>query len=214
MPHKSCLHCSKPFYTEDRNAKYCSRTCYDAVTGRPDAHNRICIVCGDTYSAYNRNSKYCSVKCYNKHRAIPSRQCLVCGKTFTPKQKNGLYCSVRCINRKLHDCECSYCGQTFHPRTASKSKFCSLDCYHASLASEYPRSRMNFSAKERRNIMERDGNHCVVCGATDNLEVDHILAICNGGTRSIDNGQTLCSSCHDKKTKRDKAIARSRSRTA
>jgi 5-methylcytosine-specific restriction endonuclease McrA len=210
MPHKSCLNCGKPFYTENRGAKYCSRDCYSAVTGRPDAHNRTCVVCGKVYSAYDKGSKYCSQGCYNSTRRIGLQTCPTCGKTFTPYRQRKTYCSHKCVNHKLTDCECAYCGRTFHPRTASKSKFCSLDCYHASLASEYPRSRLNFTSKEKRAIMERDGHRCVKCGATESLEVDHVLALCNGGTRSIENGQTLCVACHDEKTRHDKALARAR----
>ena len=177
---------------------------------RPDAHNRTCVICGKHYTAYDRKAKYCSQECYNQYRAIKPRQCPACGKLHTPSQKQIVYCSKRCINRTLADSECSYCGRAFHPRTKLKNKFCCLNCYHASMATDYPRSRMNFSAKEKALILKRDNFHCVQCGATEKLEFDHILAVCNGGQRTIENGQTLCVKCHDMKTVIDKALARNR----
>lgn len=210
MPHKSCLNCGKPFYTENRDVKYCSRDCYSAVTGRPDAHNRTCTVCGKTYTAYDKNAKYCSQECYNTARRIRPRICPTCGKEFIPRHNRTVHCSHKCVNRTLTETTCKYCGKVFKPSRASKNKFCTLDCYHASLASEYPRSRLNFDKREKRIILERDGHRCVICGATENLEIDHILALCNGGTRSIENGQTLCVACHDEKTRHDKALARAR----
>lgn len=207
---KTCAYCNVLFYTEDRSAKYCSRTCYQSATGRPEAHNRTCEVCGASYTAYDSHAKYCSQNCYNSIRKLQTRECECCHTIFEPKRKGQRFCSVKCVNFKLPDAECAYCGSRFHPRTTTKNKFCSLECYHASMASNYPRSRLNFSAREKNIILKRDNYQCVICGATDNLEIDHIIAVCNGGKRSIANGQTLCVSCHDKKTVIDKAIARIR----
>lgn len=207
---KTCTHCHATFNAEARRAKYCSRDCYQAHKGRPDAHDRICIVCGNAYTAYSSTSKYCSQSCYNSERQLPTATCECCHSSFTPKRNNQRFCSKKCINRNIPDAHCSYCGKRFHPRTVKKSKFCSLECYHASMSTEYPRSRLNFSNTEKRTILDRDNHRCVQCGTQDNLEIDHILAICNGGKRSVDNGQTLCASCHNAKTVIDKETARSR----
>ena len=47
---------------------------------------------------------------------------------------------------------------------------------------------------------ERDGNRCVQCGATGDLETDHIIELSRGGSNDFDNVQTLCQECHGKKT--------------
>jgi hypothetical protein len=39
-----------------------------------------------------------------------------------------------------------------------------------------------------------------MCGATENLEVDHIRPIHHGGRSVLENGQTLCQECHRSKT--------------
>lgn len=45
-------------------------------------------------------------------------------------------------------------------------------------------------------MKERDGYRCLLCGATDDLTVDHIRALTDGGTNDNDNLRTLCRSCN------------------
>ena len=40
---------------------------------------------------------------------------------------------------------------------------------------------------------------CLYCGTEDNLSVDHILALYNGGSNHINNMQILCRSCNSSK---------------
>ena len=53
-------------------------------------------------------------------------------------------------------------------------------------------------AKER--ALERDGRKCVQCDSEEDLEVDHICEQADGGSNYLENLQTLCKSCHHKKT--------------
>jgi hypothetical protein len=48
-------------------------------------------------------------------------------------------------------------------------------------------------------IASRDGEKCATCGRTDNLTVDHVLALAKGGSNDIDNLQLLCRSCNSRK---------------
>ena len=41
---------------------------------------------------------------------------------------------------------------------------------------------------------------CVICGSTDNLELDHVLTYYAGGRAEEGNLQWLCHECHKKKT--------------
>ncbi|MDZ4394088.1 HNH endonuclease [Cypionkella sp.] len=53
----------------------------------------------------------------------------------------------------------------------------------------------------RKAAKDRDGWKCVKCGARGRLEVDHIKGLRNGGDPfDLSNLQTLCVSCHSKKT--------------
>ncbi|MDJ0857443.1 MAG: HNH endonuclease [Dinoroseobacter sp.] len=56
----------------------------------------------------------------------------------------------------------------------------------------------------RWQIIERDGFACVKCGARSrSLEVDHIEPVRSAPERAYDpdNLQTLCASCHTRKTR-------------
>ncbi len=55
----------------------------------------------------------------------------------------------------------------------------------------------------RQKALRRDGYKCVKCGARGRLECDHILSVRShpGLAFVIDNLQTLCGSCHTRKTR-------------
>jgi len=61
----------------------------------------------------------------------------------------------------------------------------------------------DFTTELKKQIFERDGYKCVICGRTANegyeLHVDHILPKDKGGKATLDNGQTLCSICNFRK---------------
>ena len=50
--------------------------------------------------------------------------------------------------------------------------------------------------KLRALALQRDGDQCVRCGATDHLAAHHILAVYQGGRNILSNVQTLCGNCH------------------
>jgi 5-methylcytosine-specific restriction endonuclease McrA len=52
---------------------------------------------------------------------------------------------------------------------------------------------------ERQAIFKRDGFKCIICGATDNLTLDHIIPRSKGGTSEPENLQTLCKRCNTSK---------------
>lgn len=58
-------------------------------------------------------------------------------------------------------------------------------------------SQFAFTRGVRRQILERDGYRCVVCGATDHLEAAHINhSKKNPRYNDPGNGRTLCTDCH------------------
>ena len=73
-----------------------------------------------------------------------------------------------------------------------------------------PNYQRNVSSHRRKAIIERDGGCCLVCGSKVQLEVDHRIALMNGGDNSNENLGTLCDSCHTKKTRYDYAIRKRR----
>jgi len=55
----------------------------------------------------------------------------------------------------------------------------------------------DFTANQKKQILERDGYKCVICGKGTKegveLHIDHIKPKDFGGEATIENGQTLCS---------------------
>jgi 5-methylcytosine-specific restriction endonuclease McrA len=52
-----------------------------------------------------------------------------------------------------------------------------------------------------RQVLERDGWECQLCGAMSNLEVHHIRFRSHSGDDSEQNLITLCAACHASKHK-------------
>lgn len=71
-----------------------------------------------------------------------------------------------------------------------------------------------FSWVKKVTAFDRDGWKCVVCGATNDLEMDHAVALMNGGCNEISNLCCLCHSCHVAKTRLDFELRRHRKQLA
>ena len=67
-----------------------------------------------------------------------------------------------------------------------------------------------FSWVRKVTAFDRDGWKCVVCGATNNLEMDHAVALMNGGSNDITNLFALCHACHVEKTRMDRSLKKHR----
>jgi 5-methylcytosine-specific restriction endonuclease McrA len=50
-----------------------------------------------------------------------------------------------------------------------------------------------------KEIFDKDGGMCRNCGSWDDLTIDHIIPLTKGGTNDVDNLQTLCRKCNQKK---------------
>jgi hypothetical protein len=60
-------------------------------------------------------------------------------------------------------------------------------------------------AELRRIVFGRDGHKCVYCGATDLLEIDHVVPAANGGASTVRNLVVACSRCNMMKSDGDLA---------
>ena len=183
--------------------------------------------------------KFCSKACYNiGSREIRSvRRCAQCGKVvmvlpYRQKRKSFL-CSRTCRDQRNKTgqyvtCENQDCGKIVYRSRCNlavrKHFFCSIRCRSAVVHGERhhlweggvdpddKRREHEFTSHQRRRILERDEYACRACGdeQAEELHIDHVLAICLGGTADIENGQTLCARCHHKKTASDRAKNRER----
>lgn len=59
--------------------------------------------------------------------------------------------------------------------------------------------RRPISWATRQWIKERDEFRCKMCNTHENLTVDHIVSVAEGGTNDVSNLQTLCQSCNSRK---------------
>jgi len=60
----------------------------------------------------------------------------------------------------------------------------------------------HISQEVKHAVWQRDGGHCVECGASDYLEFDHIIPHSKGGASTADNLQLLCRRCNMRKSNR------------
>jgi 5-methylcytosine-specific restriction endonuclease McrA len=69
--------------------------------------------------------------------------------------------------------------------------------------------------KKASRLRKYHAQVCVMCGATDNLSVDHIIPLSHGGADELANTQILCIPCHrikDGIKSRSTKLVRSRTR--
>jgi 5-methylcytosine-specific restriction endonuclease McrA len=48
-------------------------------------------------------------------------------------------------------------------------------------------------------LLAKYGGHCLKCGKTENLQIDHVIPLEHGGLNSIENVQPLCEWCNKSK---------------
>lgn len=72
-------------------------------------------------------------------------------------------------------------------------------------------ARGSITAQRRARIFEACGGRCAVCsrklGPADDWDVDHAIALENGGTDDDGNLRVVCDWCHTDKTAEDHALA-------
>ena len=82
--------------------------------------------------------------------------------------------------------------------------------------SGWDRARRSVSPAHRlfRRHLLKQSDLCVSCGATDRLQLDHIVALADGGDDELWNCQLLCSRCHESKTRKEAKARRERVKAA
>ncbi len=60
------------------------------------------------------------------------------------------------------------------------------------------RSR-HIPAQIERSVQSRDCGHCIVCGTTNDLQLDHIVPFIKGGEHAASNLRLLCEACHGRR---------------
>ncbi len=64
--------------------------------------------------------------------------------------------------------------------------------------------RINIPSEARTYVFNRNNHQCQSCYTIDltakNLQIDHIVALAQGGTNDLSNLQTLCAKCNREKS--------------
>lgn len=209
----TCGTCGKEFEVPEHlknTAKFCSDECRVADLKK---NNTIepCAYCGKSVEVNWRNKKskrkYCSPECYYADIAAKSKVvCTGCGKEFEAHHSRigyykDLYCSIECYLENN--------GLPSIPGFVKNERW------------EQIRSRLASKAiylKWRCSVLERDGYKCSECKSTDELRVHHKMTLLDISKKynpnfsldeefiqatinskefqDINNGITLCNSCH------------------
>ena len=63
--------------------------------------------------------------------------------------------------------------------------------------------REPIAANLRQSVLLRDRHRCVICASVEDLAIDHVHPVAEGGVSRIENLQTLCKPCNTSKLARD-----------
>ena len=146
---------------------------------------KTCERCGSTYKvkAYrSETSRYCSKKCWSYRNPSQPRKCAYCDNIFNSRDKKARFCSRSCSRKSM----------TGENATAWKGGK-SLVRNRAKVGGEL--------AKWRKQVYQRDNYTCQECGNTGgDIHAHHIKSVSEFPEFMLDvnNGQTLCVSCHEK----------------
>jgi 5-methylcytosine-specific restriction endonuclease McrA len=54
----------------------------------------------------------------------------------------------------------------------------------------------DISPKVREEVLKRDGNHCIICGTNNGLQIAHYISRARLGLGIAKNLATMCVQCH------------------
>lgn len=63
----------------------------------------------------------------------------------------------------------------------------------------YSQYRPAIPLRVRWEVLARDENRCVICGATERLSLDHVIPFSKGGPDTVENLRVLCRYCNSRR---------------
>lgn len=197
----TCLCCGKGFRTKHK-AAFCSARCRDDQRAKAKpivvaVRHYACAHCGGRWHG-TRPRKHCGRTCEKAALALSvrtvhePRPCKCCKAVFTPSFRRGpaeVYCSDRCLARAMRRQQRIGAGMR--------------------------RARMRGATADRidkRRVFERDKWRCHLCGCKTLKrwrhdhprapELDHIIALADGGAHTWGNVACSCRACNGAKSAR------------
>ena len=181
------------------------------------APNTKCPVCKTIFHRYPSQVRKgiritCSRQCAARHFRDKGtvEKCIKCGDEFYRRRSQatqgyGTTCSRAChfaLRDKKIDRVCVWCDANFRApkydvEVLGHGKFCSHDCHCMFMRRLRKRGAKNMFTNWQKR--EWKTSECAKCGATEKLELDHIIPRFAGGTTERSNAQTLCRTCNRQK---------------
>lgn len=191
-----------------RVREYCSHACSNAVKAeKRSADAPICSFkcqqCGEGFSMLASEAKarlqvkFCSRKCYGKSRVDPT------SPRSIARPKTGRVYSVGPWS-KVPDTEArreyfqQYTARNRLRLNEQSRAWAKANRDYRNFIQQQRRAAGNLTYDEWRAIISA-ANGCAECGADDNLQVDHIVAVAVGGKTEAGNLQVLCRFCNASK---------------
>lgn len=170
-----------------------------------------CAYCGvfkmiHTWQIRQGHGKYCSKRCgYDSHITKPIKICLTCKKEFKVKKSReytAKYCSIKCYDKNGVNNAFFNKRHTLGNRIKMSAIKQEIEEKDWKVFTSREKRRVMGTAPYRRfreAVLERDNYKCVWCGATENLDVDHIkpYAYFPDLRLTVSNGRVLCRPCHE-----------------
>ena len=187
---KICPQCGEKFNPEFKHKKYCSIKCKNKHDKLHAMKKTNCTQCNKSMlqSKYRmKNHKpFCSKKCLSEYQRVlyknrhpPNTKCVICGMQIRrPKCR---------LNVRAPTCS-MYCYRIWH-------FFNMRGVRHPSWNGGNKKYANSFNDYLKKQIIDRDNKHCILCGETDRLRIHHIDY--NKMNSSKNNLITLCFDCHN-----------------
>lgn len=214
---RNCEYCNKEFMPSMKKNIYCNRICKNLDKKNRGSIEINCITCGKPFRTIRsyiekKNIINCSRVCSAKWRIGKSvsketREKLSRSKNKenNPNWKGGkpicLICKNECSRRGVNYCwNCLVDNNILKDLVPQGEKHYRWDGGGEQYKELNKLRGSTKYRKIRKQALERDNFICLNCGSKENLEVDHILPVCNYPELLFDleNLRTLCYDCHVK----------------
>ena len=153
------------------------------------------------FERYNKLKRRCLSRFYGPHRAAESAEegyaywhCDVCACEVREPFVVG-----RDVGREVLLCD--YCAEAIANRWVERrsGEFITWSDCNGNADEVRENKRKPIGASKRKFIYERDGYRCRYCGGYEDLCIDHVKPVSQGGKNKKSNLVTACRACNSKK---------------
>ena len=208
---KKCVICNNKFNVnidtkKGKSKKTCSTKCARELGKISSLEKRECHICKNIYQINKGNPTKRCEKCRKLGRY--EKKCIICNNNFFTNHKETLTCSKKCsynfskVKEIEYKCDC--CGKIFKRDRmhifSNKKNYCSNRCNNRAFSKNNPTRYGGTFKRRRKEILNRDGNSCLLCHCNNDLEIHHFIKILEfenpNDAHYDENVGTFCHTCH------------------